>query len=303
MAGVSAATQDDKEGEAAVEKQRQKAKEEEILAAERVKKQKRAIERKIREQEQEEERKQKEWEEQVKRAAEAEKEKHKEERTHTEKVRFELPATGKIGRTTLAKQQQKLQEKTRQQQKAKEQEESKQKGKLQFSFGKAPLAFKSSSDKADSQGVRIDASTFLKKLNEEKQRNQIEDKSVEPASLDKFLSVGDTSLPVVAETRPEQSSTQPRESTAKRNTPSKRKHPDQDEDLKLLGIDPDSTSVMDISNRPPQLAGRKPSTETGACGAATSVSGLYNVLNPSHAGPPGEQGKENGTASFERHPF
>ena len=51
-------------------------------------------------------------------------------------------------------------------------------------------------------------------------------------------------------------------------------------DYKLLGIEPDSTSVMDISNRPPLMASRKSGNDSlspGAGEATTSVASAENL--------------------------
>ena len=167
-AGISTATHASEE-----EKRDEKPRKDhmnEVSAAERVKQQKRAIERELREKEEEEERKRRELEEEKRRIAEAEKERQTKEDKSNEKVRLEFPVTGKIGKMTWAKQQQRLQEKFKQrQEEAKEREATHQKSKLQFSFGRTPPTFQ---DQTGPKGPRIDATTFMKKLKEEKQKNQ-----------------------------------------------------------------------------------------------------------------------------------
>ena len=247
----------------------------------------------LREKEEEDERKRKEWEDQVKKSAEAERERqNKEAKENVEKARLELPATGKIGKMTWVKQQQRIQEKIKQrQEEAKEREAVQQKGRLQFSFGRAAPTFQTANNnQMGQQGPRIDAATFMKKLKEEKERNQIKDQAAEPATLDQFLSVGNDSLPVVTETIPLPKALQVESAPKFVSTevspslPKSDVQKEREEDLKMLGIDPDSTSVMDISNRPPVMAARKPNTvatSPGASGAATSASSLYSVFNPS----------------------
>ena len=237
----------------------------------------------MREKEEEDQRKRKELEDEIKRAAEAEKEKQNKEGRSHEKVRLEFPATGKIGKMTWAKQQQRLQEKIKQrQEEAKEREASQQKGKLQFSFGRTPPSFQA---QAGPKGPRIDATTFMKKLKEEKQKNQSQDHVDGRSSLDRFLTVGDNSLPVVTEDIPLPDDTTAKSVTKNETVATTQKsqlEQEREEDFRLLGIDPGSTSVMDIKNRPPVMASQKPtngSFSPGASGAATSASSLYNVFS------------------------
>ena len=283
-AGISTAIResDDKgKDDVKVEKQnRDSDKGDEVSAAERVKQQKRAIERQLREKEEEEERRKKELEDQAKKVAEHEKQ-SRETKEGTEKVRLELPATGKIGKMTWVKQQQRLQEKIKQrQEEAREREAAQQKSKLQFSFGRAPPTFQT----GGAHGPRIDATTFIKKLKEEKERNKTQDQTSEPANLDMFLSVGDSSLPVVTEEIPlPKIGLKSGKTEAIHQPPPKSEiEMEREEDFKMLGIDPGSTSAMDISNKPPVMASRKPSSDATSPGAATSATSLYSVFNPSN---------------------
>ena len=284
-AGISTAThhsEDEKKHDAGDEKHRKDSSDDhDVSAAERVKQQKRAIERELREKEEEDQRKKMKLEDEMKRAAEAEKEKQNKEGRSHEKVRLEFPATGKIGKMTWVKQQQRLQEKIKQrQEEAKEREASQQKNKLQFSFGRTPPSFQA---QVGPRGPRIDATTFMKKLKEEKQKNQSQDHTDDRSNLDQFLTVGDNSLLVVTEDIP-----LPDDNTAKsvtRNETVRQKsqlEQEREEDFRLLGIDPGSTSVMDIKNRPPVMASRKPTNDLsspGSSGAATSASSLYSVFS------------------------
>ncbi len=266
-AGASTATNasDDTEKDVpATEKIKRTGKDDDVAASERVRQQKRAIERKLREQEEEDERKRKEREEQTKRRTETEKVKETQD-----KIRFELPATGKFGRVSFAQQRKKIEDAAKRQQEAKE--KSAKRAIPQFSFGKAPPAFTS----VESSVPRIDASTFMKKLNEEKQRNQLLDNAAE--DIAGTLPLG--KIPLPKENLAKETASHPMETENAADGANPGAAKDQDDDLKLLGIDPDSTSAMNISHKPPQMASRKPNGAQSTSGAATTAANLCGVFN------------------------
>ncbi len=162
----------------------------------------------------------------------------------TMKPKIEV-AKGKVGKLHWVKQQQKIIEKVKAQQEIAKERESKQKPKFLLSFGKvnpAPAIEK------DVNVPKIDASTFLKRLKEDRMRNTDNATREDENKSNKYndsMNLEDIPLPSLG-------------------APPTAANNQMTEDMKLLGIDSDSTTVMPITNPAPSMAARKPANYDSA---------------------------------------